>query len=325
MLGDPFVDVPVHVDLNGSFTRELSARVLHTHGMESALQTFAPHRPRLLRVAHRMLGTMADAEDVVQEAYLRWHETDRDAVRTSEAFLVSTVARLAIDRQRRLQTERKNYPGIWLPEPFFAPEATRVERSAELDYAALVLLERLSADERAAFLLHEIFDVDYPPIAEALEKSEAACRKLVQRAKERLATAQETPRAVPTRDQQRDLLERLLLATQSQDPSELQRLLVDDIKLSSDGGGKVFAARYALEGAHRVATTLWKLLQKDRANRFERLVLVNEEPAIALWIDGKLYGLAFAHVDDAQIGALYLQLNPDKLARVAQELRAQQP
>ena len=150
--------------------------------------TFETLRGRLFGLAYRMLSSRADAEDIVQEAYLRWHEVDRSRVENPEAWLVTTTSRLAIDRLRRLKTEREAYIGQWLPEPIVthAPPDRQLDLADDLSMAFLTLLERLAPDERAAFLLHEVFDVGYAEIAAVIEKTEAACRQLVHRARERV-------------------------------------------------------------------------------------------------------------------------------------------
>src|SRR5262245_20436968 len=162
--------------------------------------TFEAERPRLRALAYRMLGTLGDAEDAVQDTYLRWHRTDRAAVRTPQAWLVSACTRICIDRLRRARTERAAYIGPWLPEPMIVePQESPTTLDETLSLAFLVVLERLSPSERAAWLLHEAFEYDYPEIARALEKSEAACRQLVSRAKRHLREAR--PRFAPDRSQ----------------------------------------------------------------------------------------------------------------------------
>jgi RNA polymerase sigma-70 factor, ECF subfamily len=167
------------------------------------------HRPRLLGLAYRMLGDMDEAEDVVQEAYLRWHQADRQAVRSSEAWLVTVVTRLAVDRLRRLNVERASYPGPWLPEPIAtdlpaAPSAPaapdrRAELSSDLSVALLVLLERLAPEERAAFLLREVFGTDYAQIARTLDRSQDAVRQMVHRARTRVHAGRHSRRDPPGR------------------------------------------------------------------------------------------------------------------------------
>lgn len=266
-----------------------------------------------------MLGSFADAEDLLQDAYLRWHETDRSGVRVEEAFLVTMVTRLALDRLRRARLEREAYPGQWLPEPWLEGG---MERGDDLSYAAQVLLERLTPDERAAFLLREAFELDYALISEAVEKSEAACRKLVQRANERLAEAGQgaPPRQAASREEQTQLLAQFLAASRAQDPAILTRLLVPEARYVTDGGGKVFAARYVLEGAERIARALWRIARKAAPFVEDRLVDLPDGPAIATFHGRKLYSLAFIASRGGQIEAIYKLLNPEKLRRAAAAL-----
>jgi RNA polymerase sigma-70 factor (ECF subfamily) len=280
------------------------------------------HRPRLLRLAHRMLGAVADAEDVVQDAYLRFHQRfepeDGEAVRSPEAWLVTVVTRLAIDRLRAAKVEREAYTGSWLPEPWMQGETpgdapdSRAERGGELDYAALVLLERLSPEERAAFLLREAFDVDYPLIAETLQKTELACRKLVQRARERLDQGE--PRYRSSVAERRDLLLRLQAAAVSQDSESLARLIAPGATYTTDGGGKVFASPRVLEGVARVSRLILSVARKGR--HVDRLVDVEGEPAIASYRDGSFYALTFVDAGPgSRITSVFKIMNPDKLAR----------
>jgi RNA polymerase sigma-70 factor, ECF subfamily len=289
--------------------------------MSASLEEFEAHRARLLRIAFRMLGSMSEAEDVVQDTYLRWHESDRSDVRALAALLVRIVVRLAIDRQRRLKTERASYLGSWLPEPW-AGES--LERADDMSYATLVLLERLSADERAAFLLREVFDYDYDVIADSLDKAEAACRKLVQRAKERLVESESgyEPKQAASREARTELLTRLMAATRAQSAEELERLLAPSGRLVSDGGGKVFAARYAVQGRAKVARTLWRFYGKWQAGIVERLVALSGEPALITELDGKLWAVSFVAADERGIQALYMVRNPEKIRRVEALLSA---
>lgn len=288
--------------------------VSYLRAVPAELQQFEAYRPRLMRIAFRMLGTMSEAEDVVQDAYLRWHESDHAEVRAVGAMLVRIVVRLAIDRQRRLATERATYWGPWLPEPWLS-DGTDVELSDDMSYATLVLLERLSADERAAFLLREVFDYDYPLVADGLEKSEAACRKLVQRAKERLAEGES--KHVASREDRRELLERLMAASRAESAGELEQLLAPISRLVSDGGGRVFAARYPVLGAAKVSRTLVRFFAKFRMRIEERLVSLAGEPAHLTYLDGTLWAVSLLAGDADHVHALYMVRNPEKLRRLA--------
>jgi len=287
-------------------------------GASPTVLTFEQHRGRLTRLAHRMLGSLGDAEDTVQEAYLRWHQADVSRIDNAEAWLVTTTTRLAIDRLRAAQQARLSYVGPWLPEPWLrgaaeseAPDARR-DREAEVDYALLVLLERLGPEERAAFLLREIFEVEYPELAEIIGRSEAATRQLVHRARERLSEGKPRYRATP--QEKRELLRRFVSASEAREAAALSQLFAPDATLTSDGGGKVFAARIVLEGAPRITRTLLS---------FERKVPVISvpidlagEPALLNWREGKLFSVTLLAPGPDGIAAMYKLLNPEKLQRI---------
>src|SRR5690606_27190092 len=208
-----------------------------------------------------MLGSRADAEDVLQEAWLRWQARGREPVQSEEAWLVTVVTRLAIDRLRVLKAERTSYPGLWLPDPLvekeegpMTPEAA-AEFADDLSMALLVVLERLGPEERAAFLLRQTFDYDYADIAAMLGKSEAACRQAVHRAIERVR--QERPRFQVDPQRHRALLQRFIAAARSGERAAIQALLADDAQLTADGGGKVPSFTRVLRGNTSIAKVYW--------------------------------------------------------------------
>ena len=212
---------------------------------------FERSRGRLFGIAYRMLGSVEEAEDVVQESYLRWDRAEPVELRSPEAWLVAVTTRLAIDRLRRIASERRHYAGNWLPEPIAtAPEAADrgAEMASDLSMAFLLLLERLTAEERAALLLRDVFDTDYAEIGRILERSEAACRQLVHRARERVRGERRRVR-VPAETHER-LLERFLAALHADDPDAMLALVAEDATWTSDGGGKVAATRRVVRGAH---------------------------------------------------------------------------
>jgi len=277
---------------------------------------FERHRPRLFGLAYRMLSSRADAEDVLQDAYLRWHREASGELRSPEAWLVTTVTRLCIDRLRAVRAERDKYVGPWLPEPLIgeaAPAADApVELSSSLSIAFLVVLEQLSPDERAAFLLHEVFDSEYAEIAQILGKSEAACRQLVSRARRRLR--ERRPRALVSDAAQRTLLERFAQAIQAQDKAALLELVAETATWTSDGGGKTRAALKVIRGRERVVRFVLAVLGRHVDHfAFERTV-VNGEPALALRAEGKLFSVMTVRTDGARILDVYAVLNPNKLA-----------
>jgi RNA polymerase sigma-70 factor (ECF subfamily) len=279
---------------------------------------FEQHRRRLRALAYRMLGTVADAEDVVQEAYLRWHEVDVVTIRSAEAWLVAATTRLAIDRLRSVAAERRAYVGPWLPEPWLgavdhAPDR-RLERAADLSVAFLLLLERLTPEERAALILRDTFEVAYAEIAAALGRTEAACRQLVHRARARVRA--DRPRRVAGRGQHKRLLGRFLAAIAAGDRSRLLALLAPDAVLHSDGGGKVRAARNPIHGADRVARCLLGVARKQARPLTEEIGLINGVPGVVRWRDGQVHStISIAH-DGAAILGVYIVLNPDKLRHI---------
>jgi RNA polymerase sigma-70 factor (ECF subfamily) len=275
------------------------------------------YRARLFGIAYRMLSSVQDAEDLVQEAMLRWHEADRAAVREPEAWLVSVVTRLAIDRLRHAAVERDAYPGPWLPEPV-ADERFNADRSADLasdlSMAFLVLLERLAPEERAAFLLREVFDADYDEIARTLDKTTAAARQTVHRARERIRT--DRTRFVAANDAKERLFTRFVKALETDDRDELLAVLAPEATWVSDGGGKVAAARRILHGSEPITRMLIKIEQKYAHPFTYRIGHMNGEPVLIMYTDGRPFGVTYCETDGERILALYRVLNPDKLGEV---------
>jgi len=281
--------------------------------------TFATLRPRLFAIAYRMLGTRADAEDVVQDAWLRWHGSDQAAVQSIEAWLVTTTTRLAIDRLRSRQTEREAYVGWWLPEPLVELDERTPESAAELasdvSVAMLWVLERLAPEERAAFLMRQVFDQDYADLAATLGKSEAACRQLVHRAQERVQ--QERPRFVVSQDTHRDVLSGFMTAAASGDRAAMKTFLAGDVQFVSDGGGKVPSFGRILRGAARIAGLYWWVVDQFPGGVTYRLVRINGEPGLLRYVNGTIESAQSFIVDEDKIVAVYVVRNPDKLANIA--------
>ena len=240
--------------------------------MSNPAATFEPYRRRLLGLAYRMLGSMADAEDAVQETYVRWHGADRDNVSDPRAFLMTTTTRICLDMLTSARARREEYVGPWLPEPVvdtaaLAPDS-RTELAEDLSIALLLTLDRLSPLERAAFLLHDVFDFSFSEVASALERNEAACRQLAARARAHVREAR--PRgatAPPARSGEIDakhaqLMSAFAAATQSGDLDALTQLLASDVRVVTDGGGKVRAALNVIDGADRAARFLVEVTRK---------------------------------------------------------------
>ena len=291
--------------------------------MDDRAQAFERHRARLRGVAYRMLGSRTDAEDVVQDAYLRWHRAPTEEIRSPEAWLVTTVTRLSIDRLRQAKAERETYVGPWLPEPLVNTEAPPADAPAELasslSVAFLVVLERLAPEERAAFLLHEVFDSDYGEIAQTLGKSEVACRQLVSRARKRVRD--ERPRVQVSEAARTKLLNRFVDAIMTQDKAALMDVLSVDAAWTSDGGGKARAALKPVLGAEHVARFALAILGRHVAVlRFKR-VSVNSETGLALYSGGQLIAVMSIRTDGARILDVFSTLNPEKLSQIGVPFR----
>jgi RNA polymerase sigma-70 factor (ECF subfamily) len=283
--------------------------------MSEASAPFEAVRGRLFGLAYRMLGSRAEAEDIVQEAYVRWHQADQRAVENAEAWLVSTATRLAIDRLRRLKTEREAYVGPWLPQPLLGevpPPERALELADDLSMAFLALLEQLAPEERAAFLLHDVFDVGYSAIAPVLERSEAACRQVVHRARQRVRGDRkrfEAPAAAKT-----DLLRRFQSAMDARDEQAILELFAPDAVWTADGGGKVAASPRPVEGAARIARLAVGLRERFWADgRTMEPALVNGEPGILVRDGDRLVATLSIATDGVRILGVYAVVNPDKL------------
>lgn len=286
---------------------------------------FQQHRSRLFGLAYRMLGTPADAEDVLHDAWLRWHAQDTDALDDAEAWLVTVATRLSLDRLRRARTERAHYPGPWLPEPLVAqseqPEA-QLERAESLTLSFLLLLERLSAEERAAFLLREVFDYSHAETAAMLGIGEDACRQRVHRAKQRLR--EDRPRQVmPDVDTQRRLLERFMQALKQPDMPTLRALFAEDAMSVADGGGLARATLHPLHGAERLARLYMQIaLQQQRYGVRHEIRQLNGMPALFGWDGDTLITVSWIDDDGEYITAVHSLRHPGKLARLAAVTKA---
>ena len=282
-------------------------------------EPFAALRPRLFGIAYRMLGIRADAEDVLQDAWLRWSAANHASIRSAEAWLVAVVTRLAIDKLRASKVEREAYIGQWLPEPLVesvedTPE-TAAGRAGDISVAFLHVLERLNPHERAAFLLRQVFDYDYAEISAMLCKSEAAVRQAVHRAAERVR--QERPRFAVPPETHRRLLEKFVHAARSGQRSAIRSLLADDVQALGDGGGKVASVPEGLRGAERVTNLYWAHYRNLGERLQYRIATINGEPGLLRHVDGQLESAQAVVTDGKRIVAIYVVRNPDKLARIA--------
>ncbi len=293
--------------------------------MDYRVATFQEHRPKLYGIAYRMLGSRADAEDMLQDAYLRWHHADVGRVRSPEAWLATTVAHLCIDRLRAERHKREAYVGPWLPEPLVGDESLspehKSEQSSDVSIAFLVMLERLGPEERAALLLHDVFDYGYPDIARSLSKSEAAVRQIVHRARERVR--RDRRRYAVNESAHRGLLERFVAAVQAADRQSLLELFALDATWMADGGGKANAATKVVRGRAVVAKLLAGVGRRFVAPYAHRmtfhLVPINGEIGIMSYRDGKPIMALSLVTDGTRILAGFNVVNPDKLARTPDE------
>lgn len=296
--------------------------------MDDTTRIFNTLRPRLQAIAYRMLGTVAEAEELVQDVWLRWREADPDELNNAEAWLVTVTTRLAIDRLRAAKVQREHYTGFWLPEPQLTPEDSPaspeqlLERADDISMAFLALLERLAPEARAAFLLREVFDADYAEVAQALGKSEAACRQIVSRAKSQLKEGRVRQHVSP--DTHYKLLSGFADAARRGDFAALQALLAEDAELISDGGGKVPSFGKVLSGSPRIARLFfaaWRRHRRDGEQMTLMLVPLNGRWGLLRFVDGQLESAQDLETDGERVTRIHVQRNPDKLHRLALSLR----
>ena len=280
---------------------------------------FVRHRSLLFTVAYEMLGSAADAEDVVQEAWLKWDGVDQAEVRDPRAFLVRVVTRTALDRLRTLARQRETYVGPWLPEPLLtSPDvAEDVELADSLSMAMLLVLETLTPTERAVFVLREVFDLGYDELAEAVGKTPAAVRQIAHRARARVA--ERRPRGVASPAETRGALEAFQRAIETGDLQGLADLLAPDVVALGDGGGVKQAMPRPVVGADKVA----RLIKAGLATVVDRmsaeLVQVNGWPALLLRLDGEVDSVMSVRVVAGLVSGMYAVRNPEKLSRILQE------
>jgi RNA polymerase sigma-70 factor (ECF subfamily) len=278
--------------------------------------SFQQIRPQLFSLAYRMLGTRADAEDIVQDAYLRWRSASVEEVRSPKSYLTTVVARLSLDSLKSARRKRETYVGEWLPEPLVEPPGTTaVEMAESLSLAFLHVLEALSPDERVAFLLREVFDADYSEIAATLATSESNCRQLIARARKHIRARR--PRFQVDRDRQKGVLRQFLAACRTGDPSQLLPLLSADVVLHSDGGGKVPATINPIYGADKVSRFFRGLVKKGVGLDLSvKLVEVNANPGALLMQGENPNTVVSIQLDtSSKIRQIFLVTNPDKLPR----------
>jgi RNA polymerase sigma-70 factor (TIGR02957 family) len=291
---------------------------------------FERHRSQLFSLAYRMLGSASEAEDVVQDAWLRSSAAEATDVRSPRAYLMTVVTRLALDRLKSARVTREQYVGPWLPEPMLTDGRPEPEQSAalaeSLTLAFMVLLDTLSPEERAVFVLREALEYSYAEIASMMNNSEANCRQLFHRAKERLRAGH--PRSARSRDQKRQLAERFVAAMRSGDGTALTNVLAEDVGFWGDGGGRVIAAKRPVLGRDAVVNLLLGIRRTAAANGAppEKIrvdvIEVNYDPAMLVRIDGRVDSVYVCSVEDDSIVAIRVVRNPEKLVYLARQLSA---
>ena len=287
---------------------------------------FHKQRRSLFAIAYRMLGTVSDAEDILQEAYVKWQlaKEKQVLIRNEKSYLSTIVTRLCLEQMRSARVKRETYVGTWLPEPIVSEESTHTPSISDpesmagladsLSTAFLVMLESLSPVERAAFLLREVFDYSYQEISEIINKNEANCRQLVRRAKERTHSRKQR---FPVSDEHKSqMLWQFMQTCLSGDVDGFVSLLADDVILYSDGGGKAKAAINPIFGADRVQRFCFGLARKFPEEVASSFGLINGEPGVIMYLNGKPHSTMVFEYEDEKIKAIYIVRNPDKLERV---------
>lgn len=283
------------------------------------LATFDQYRSLLFSVAYRMLGSVADAEDMLQETFIRWQQAPDDDIRSPRAFLVTIISRLCINHLQSARVQREEYVGQWLPEPIVTDPRSDplgiIGVDESLSIAFLVLLERLTPVERAVFLLREVFEYEYSEIASVLGQSETNCRQILRRARQHVSKMR--PRFTASSQKQNDLLDRFLQATSSGDMDGLLALLSSDVVLHSDGGGKAIAVPNLIHGADKVARgilrSLTKLVPRDLVRRVAQ---INGAPGVVSYLNGKPFSVLTLDGNEGLVRAIYIVTNPEKLAHL---------
>jgi RNA polymerase sigma-70 factor (ECF subfamily) len=283
------------------------------------LATFDQYRSLLFSIAYRMLGSVADAEDMLQETFIRWQQSTEDTIRSPRAFLVTIVSRLCINHLQSARVQREEYVGQWLPEPIVTDAGSDpfgiIKVDESLSMAFLLLLERLTPIERAVFLLREVFEYEYSEIASVLGQSEVNCRQILRRARQHVTTLR--PRFETSEQKQNDLLQSFLKAVETGETEALVALLSNDVVLHSDGGGKAVAVPNPVRGAGNVARGILGGLRRFVPKTLvRRLVRINGEPGVVNYLNGKPHSVLTLDAAGGRIRAIYVVTNPEKLSHL---------
>jgi len=283
------------------------------------LATFDQHRSLLFSVAYRMLGTVADAEDMLQETFIRWQQAGEEEIRSPRAFLITIISRLCINHLQSARVRREEYIGQWLPEPIVTDPANdplniiRVDES--LSMAFLILMERLTPVERAVFLLRDVFEYEYAEIAAILGQSEVNCRQILRRSRQHVSAMR--PRFKVSAQKKSELLERFLRATASGDVNQLIAVLADDAVLHSDGGGKAVAVPNLIHGSDAVARAIVRSMSKlVPKNLVLRMAQINGNPGVITYLEGRPFSVFTIDGTAEQVRAVYVVTNPEKLSHL---------
>jgi len=303
----------------GSDSEKAAGTAFSNDGDSSRLAAFEQYRGLLFSIAYRMLGSVADAEDTVQDAFIRWQRASATDIRSPKAFLVTIVSRLCINHLRSARVQRESYVGEWLPEPLVtepgsnASEILQVDESVSM--ALLLLLERLTPVERAVFLLHEVFDYTHREIAAALNLNEANCRQLLRRAQQHVRL--ERPRFTAPSQEHMELLERFYQAAGSGDMDRLISLLSSDVVMHTDGGGKAAALVLPIYGPDRVARAAVHGFRRLMSlNVLQRIVEINGQPGVVTYEGGRPQSVFTVEAKDGRIHAIYIMTNPEKMSHL---------
>ena len=286
---------------------------------QDRVETFQRYRGLLFSIAYRMLGSVSDSEDIVQETFIRWQQSSDEEIRSPRAFLVTIISRLCINQLQTARVRREEYVGQWLPEPLLTGPGSDPSESARvgesLSMAFLVLLERLTPTERAVFLLHEVFDYEYTEIAQTLGQNEANCRQILRRARQHVAEIR--PRFDASPQQREQLLYQFLDATSHGDLNGLVALLSKEVVLHSDSGGKSAAVPNLVHGASNVARAILGALKKlVPRNLVTRVAQINGQPGVVSYLNGRPYSVVTIDAVDGLVQSIFIVTNPEKLARL---------
>ncbi|MFD2261613.1 sigma-70 family RNA polymerase sigma factor [Lacibacterium aquatile] len=289
--------------------------------IDEAAAAFEPLRRYLTGIAYRMLGSVSEAQDMVQEAYIRWHDVDRSAVTDPKPFLAKTVTRLCLDHLKSARSKRESYYGEWLPEPVLeqtvdGPDAI-LGRIEDVSVALMLALERLSPLERAAFILHDVFDMDFDEVAEVLGRTEVACRQLAARGRKHVRDNR--PRFTVDADEGMRIARAFMMAAQKGDTAALQSLLAEDVRLHTDGGGIKAATLNIILGLAKVARFFAGIAKKAQAAIYSDLIYegtINGHPGFVTIESGDTLQSTALDVRDGKIVAIYIVRNPEKLSHI---------